>query len=131
MEARKPLRPLRPCKPGWGSPQVPPLVDRDLVICQPGGSKGFLAALERTTGKVIWRSKELTGPATYVAPIIVDVGGVRQCVVVTDSGLAGVEIRTGRLYGIRDPAADVAVTTPVAQGAGSASPRLTAMNLSS
>ena len=105
-----------PTKVGWGFTAAP-LVDRDLVICQPGGSKGFLAALERTTGKVIWRSKELKYPATYVAPIIVEVGGVRQCVVVTDTGIAGVEIRTGRLlWNLETRRPMLALATPIAQG---------------
>ncbi len=105
-----------PTKVGWGFTAAP-LVDRDLVICQPGGTKGFLAALQRDTGQVIWRSKDLIAPATYVAPILVEVGGIRQCVVVTDTGIAGVEIRTGRvLWNLETRRPMLALAAPVAQG---------------
>src|SRR5207253_9412769 len=62
---------------GWGYTGSP-LVDGDRLICVPGGHDGTLAALDKRTGKVVWRSKELAEPATYGAPIVADVAGVRQ-----------------------------------------------------
>src|SRR5262249_24662577 len=42
---------------GWGYTESP-LVDGDKLICTPGGDSGTLAALNKNTGKVIWRSTE-------------------------------------------------------------------------
>src|SRR5262245_62057441 len=55
-----------------------PFVDGDRLICMPGGAQGTLAALDRKTGNVAWRSKGLTDGATYSSPVAIDVGGVRQ-----------------------------------------------------
>ena len=45
---------------GWGYSESP-LVDGDKVICTPGGDKGTLAAFDKKTGKVLWRSTEVDG----------------------------------------------------------------------
>jgi outer membrane protein assembly factor BamB len=63
----------------WGYSESP-LVDGDKVICTPGGPKGTLAALDKKTGKVIWRSKELKDCATYASLRLLKLGDVRQYV---------------------------------------------------
>jgi outer membrane protein assembly factor BamB len=62
-------------KYGWSES---PLVDGNLVICTPGGPKGTLAALDKTTGKVVWRSTDLTHTAPFSSPIVAEINGVRQ-----------------------------------------------------
>jgi outer membrane protein assembly factor BamB len=42
---------------GWGYCWSP-LVDDNKVICVPGGDRGMIAALDRETGEVIWRSEK-------------------------------------------------------------------------
>src|SRR5262249_51317606 len=81
---------------GWGYTESP-LVDGDKLICTPGGDSGTLAALNKNTGKVIWRSTELTDLASYSSCIIAEVGGVRQYIVLTGEGVAGVATDDGRL----------------------------------
>ncbi|MFN7563186.1 MAG: PQQ-binding-like beta-propeller repeat protein, partial [Prosthecobacter sp.] len=44
---------------GWGFTESP-LVDGDLVIVTPGGSKGAIAGLDAKTGKVIWQTSDVT-----------------------------------------------------------------------
>ena len=83
-------------RPGWNYSESP-LVDGDQVVCSPGGSKGTLAALDKKTGKVLWRSKELTDPAGYSSSVPTTVGGVRQYVQLTMKGVAGVAAKDGRL----------------------------------
>lgn len=63
----------------WGYSESP-LVDADLLICTPGGSKGTLAALKKATGEVVWRSTELKTKAPYSSIMPLEVGGVRQYV---------------------------------------------------
>jgi outer membrane protein assembly factor BamB len=81
---------------GWGYSESP-LVDGDRVVCTPGGKQGTLAALDRKTGKVLWRSKGLTDKAGYASIIVGRVGGVRQYIQMTDKGVAGVAPDDGRL----------------------------------
>ncbi len=55
-----------------------PLIDGKHLICTPGGPKGTLAALDKTNGNVIWRSKGLTHSAPYASPVVAELHGVRQ-----------------------------------------------------
>jgi outer membrane protein assembly factor BamB len=87
----------------WGYSESP-LVDGDRLICSPGGPEGTLAALDKKTGKVLWRSKELKDKATYASAVVATVGGVRQYVQTAfggqgqgGGGVAGVAAKDGRL----------------------------------
>lgn len=90
-------------KPNWNYSESP-LVDGDRVVCTPGGSQGTLAALNKATGEVLWRSKELTDNPGYSSVVPTTVGGVRQYVQLTmkpgrdnGGGIAGVSAKDGRL----------------------------------
>ena len=54
------------------------LIDGDKLICTPGGPQGTLAALDKSTGAVVWRSKGLTNLAHYSSMVAADIHGVRQ-----------------------------------------------------
>jgi outer membrane protein assembly factor BamB len=103
---------------GWGY-NGSPLVDGDRLVCVPGGSKGTLAALDKRTGKVIWRSTELTDQAAYTSPMPLEVGGVRQYVILTNPGLAGVSAADGQLlwrHKRTQPYGTEVVNTPLVRG---------------
>jgi outer membrane protein assembly factor BamB len=81
---------------GWGFTWSP-LVDAEQVICIPGGPKGAVAALHKATGRLLWRSAEVTDQAAYTSPMLAEIGGVRQYVVLTNQGLFAVAASDGRL----------------------------------
>lgn len=81
---------------GWGFTWSP-LVDGDKLICVPGGPKGTVAALNKKTGEVIWRSAEIADQAAYTSPMLAEFGGVRQYVVLTNFGVLGVAAADGKL----------------------------------
>ena len=85
-----------PKKLGWGFTWSP-LVDGDRLICVPGGPKGTLAALDKATGRVLWRSTELTDQAAYTSPMLATIDGVRQYIVLTNQGLAGISAEEGKV----------------------------------
>lgn len=104
-----------PEKLGWGFTWSP-LVDGDRLICVPGGPGGLLAALDKKTGSVLWRSKQLAEQATYSSPIAVDIGGVRQFIEMTYTGVAGFAAKDGQLlwhYTRNPPYTDCVIPTPV------------------
>jgi outer membrane protein assembly factor BamB len=104
-----------PDRLGWGFAWSP-LVDGDHLICTPGGKQGLFAALDKKTGKVVWRSKEVTDEATYASPIVAEVGGVRQYIALTNAGLVGVSAADGSLlwyYKRKPPYEDVVIPTPI------------------
>ena len=105
---------------GWGFCWGP-LVNGDHLICTPGSTKGegLVVALEKTSGKVVWRSKELNEEATYASPIMATIGGVKQYVVMTQFGVAAVATDDGKLlwyYKRSRPYSDVVIPTPVCHG---------------
>jgi outer membrane protein assembly factor BamB len=82
--------------PQWGFAGMP-LVDGEKVILMPGGKGGDLVAVNKGTGKLIWRSKDLTDSIHYSSPILVEIGGVRQLIQLTDASVAGIRASDGRL----------------------------------
>ena len=73
-----------------------PLVDGDKFICYPGGPNGALAALDRQTGNVLWRSKDVKVQCSYSSPIVGEVAGVRQYIFASNEGLHGVDAKDGK-----------------------------------
>jgi outer membrane protein assembly factor BamB len=103
---------------GWGF-DWSPLVDGEKLVIVPGGPKGLLAALDKKTGKELWRSKDAPEEATYSSPVVLEVGGVRQYVALTQTGAVGVDAHNGDLlwsYRREEPFPDVVIPTPVVQG---------------
>jgi len=80
----------------WGFSESP-LVDGNLVICTPGSANGTIAALDKNTGAVVWRTKEWTDDAGYSSAIVAEVGGIRQYIQQSNKGVAGISARDGKL----------------------------------
>jgi outer membrane protein assembly factor BamB len=82
--------------PMYTSHAFSPLIDRGLVIFHVGGhNQGALTAFDANTGDVKW-SWNGDGPG-YGSPILVDLGGTRQVVTITQGKLVGVDAATGTL----------------------------------
>lgn len=82
--------------PMYTSHAFSPVVDRGLVIFHVGGhNQGALTAFDMNTGDVKW-SWNGDGPG-YGSPIVVDLGGTRQIVTITQGKLIGVDVTTGSL----------------------------------
>jgi outer membrane protein assembly factor BamB len=81
---------------GWGFTWSP-LVDGDKLVCVPGGPKGTVAALDKATGRVLWRSTEVTDQAAYTSPMPAEIEDVRQYVVLTNQAVFAVAADDGRL----------------------------------
>jgi outer membrane protein assembly factor BamB len=74
-----------------------PLIDGNNVIVSPGGRAAGMAALDKTTGKTVWVSKELSDQAGYASPIVADVQGVRTIMTLTSEAGVGVRASDGKL----------------------------------
>src|SRR5258708_6555090 len=82
--------------PNWGYTESP-LVDGDNVICTPGGAKGTLAALDKKTGKVVWRSTGWKDTANYSSIVVGTPHKTRQYMQMAGESIAGVDAKTGKL----------------------------------
>jgi len=98
----------------WGYTESP-LVDVNKVICTPGGAQGTLAAFDKNTGKVLWRSIGLKELASYSSMVLAEIGGVQQYVQVTATGAAGVAAADGRLLWkyVKDGFRVAVIPTPI------------------
>jgi outer membrane protein assembly factor BamB/ABC-type Mn2+/Zn2+ transport system permease subunit len=79
--------------PPFGMSAAPVMID-GLLICQPGGPGAALVALEPLTGKTVWQSGD--DEASYAAPQLVTLCGVRQVLAFTAAGLLAVDPATGK-----------------------------------
>ena len=80
--------------PRWGYSESPLVVD-DFVVVTPGGSRGTLAALDKKSGDVLWRSTKLTEGAHYASSVVAEIGGVRQIVQFAAASVFGVDAKDG------------------------------------
>lgn len=84
---------------GWGISESP-LVAGDKVIITPGGSGGTMVALDKTSGRTIWRARDpnQNSPeaAGYASPQLIQVGNQQQIVNFTSKGAIGVSASDGK-----------------------------------
>ncbi len=103
---------------GWGFCWSP-FVDGDKLVIVPGGEQGLFAALDKNTGKVLWRSKGVTDMTTYSSPIAATIGGVKQYIYLTQQKLVGVSAKDGALlweWKRDEPYPDMVIPTPIVKG---------------
>ena len=99
--------------PKWGMTATPLIVD-DKLIVNPGAPKASVVALNRVSGKVIWKTP---GPGAAYAPFIsANFHGRRQIVGYDATSLGGWDIYTGkRIWTVTPPKkGDFNVPTPIA-----------------
>jgi outer membrane protein assembly factor BamB len=117
--------------PTW-SYRESPLVDGDRLICTPGSNDANLVALDKLTGKAIWKSKAPSGAggdppakrpgrfggsgAAYASVIAIEHAKQRQYVQITAKTLVGVAASDGKVLWTYDRPANgngINCTTPI------------------
>ena len=101
-----------------------PLVDGDRLIVTPGAASATLVALDKKTGKEVWRAATPSlgelgkDGAGYSSVVVSNGGGVKQYVQLTGRGLVSVRAQDGKfLWGYNKVANGVAnISTPVIRG---------------
>lgn len=101
-----------------------PLVDGGRVIVTPGARDAAVVALDKRTGKELWRTAMPAlgdagaDGAGYASAVVSTAGGVRQYVQLLGRGVISVEAESGRfLWGYNRIANDVAnIPTPLIDG---------------
>jgi outer membrane protein assembly factor BamB len=102
-------------RPNWGFCESP-LIDGEKVVVTPGGNKGAIAALDKKTGDVLWRSTGFTDGAQYASLVITNAGGIKQYVQMTQACVAGVAAADGKLlWRHACTNSTAAIPTPVVQ----------------
>jgi len=93
-----------------------PLLDGDKIVIPIGGDGGTLAAFDKS-GKLLWRSSELKDAAAYTSAVPVEIGGVRQYLLLTDKSIVGISPADGKiLWGAGFPGKTAVCSDPVLCG---------------
>ncbi len=81
---------------GWGYSESP-LVDGGRVVVTPGGPQGTMAAFDKGSGKLLWRTREMTDQAAYSSIVMATLAGTPQYVQITDAHVFGVSPADGKV----------------------------------
>jgi outer membrane protein assembly factor BamB len=104
--------------PAWGMSGAP-LVDGDRLICLVGGEPDAkVVALDKFTGKEIWRALPSDSEPGYNQPTIIEAAGVRQLIIWHPKAISALNPVTGKIYWEVPYAVEMGLTipTPVRSG---------------
>ena len=73
------------------------LIDGDKLFFTPGGPETMTIALDKKTGKLIWKSESLNDIPAYVSPLLINYSGKRFIVNVSSSYVFAVDPSTGKI----------------------------------
>jgi outer membrane protein assembly factor BamB len=96
----------------WGYTESP-LIDGNLVIVTPGGSKGAILALDAATGKTKWQLTDVTENAQYSSILPITHNGQRQYVQLLMSSIVGVSPEGKLLWKTDFPGKTAVIPTPI------------------
>jgi outer membrane protein assembly factor BamB len=89
----------------WGFAESP-LVDGDKLVCTPGGAEATMLALNKKTGKVVWKAFTPDGESAGYSSIMVSrAAGTKQYVTLTSNSVVSFAADTGKFlwrYGATD-----------------------------
>jgi outer membrane protein assembly factor BamB len=80
----------------WGKAESP-LIYGDKVYFTPSGKKTTMVALNKMTGETIWSSESLKDGSSYVSPILVDRGGKKEIIGMTEKFIFGINAVDGKI----------------------------------
>lgn len=72
------------------------LYDGNTLYCSPGGSQTSIIAVDRNTGKLIWKSKGPDERSAYCSPILIQLSGRKLLVTRMDRSIQGYDASTGK-----------------------------------
>lgn len=80
----------------WGVSESP-LIYENKVIVSPGGAKTSVVALDKMTGKEVWRSESVGGPRCYISPAVYDYNGFKYILAATGTHLLALHPDDGKV----------------------------------
>jgi outer membrane protein assembly factor BamB len=73
------------------------LFDGNVLYCTPGGSEASLVALDRNTGKMIWKSKANGNKSAYCSPLMIKINGRKIIITMMEKAVCGFDAATGQM----------------------------------
>lgn len=85
-----------PFKNDFGAGSSPIIVGDRVILNEDHDTDSFLAAIDKQTGKIVWKTNRSEFPRSYATPVIWEVGGAKQVVVSGTLRVAGYDFKTGK-----------------------------------
>jgi outer membrane protein assembly factor BamB len=106
--------PMGPFQNDFGAGSSPILVGDWVLLCQDHDENSFLIALDKRTGKTIWKTDRSDFLRGFSTPVIVDVAGRKQVVVAGTLRVAGYDLQNGKeLWTVRGIARTICATPAI------------------
>lgn len=88
--------PMGPFKNDFGAANAPLIVGDMVILGQDHDSDSFLMAVDKRTGKTVWRTDRSEFPVGFANPIVWDVNGKLQIVMAGTLRVVGYDFNTGK-----------------------------------
>ncbi len=109
---------MGPFNNDFGAGTSPVIVDDLVITVQDHDTDSFLAAYDKKTGRLVWKTDRAEFPRNYCSPVIWRVGGKKQIIVAATLRVVGYDLKTGKeLWTVRGLSRAVC-NTPVVGGDG-------------
>lgn len=89
-------RAMGPFKNDFGSGSSPILVGDRVILCQDHDTDSFLMAVDKYSGKDLWKTDRSEFPRNYCTPVIWEVNGKKQIVVAATLRIVGYDFDSGK-----------------------------------
>ncbi|MBN2270135.1 MAG: PQQ-binding-like beta-propeller repeat protein [Sedimentisphaerales bacterium] len=73
------------------------LIHGDALFCCPGGAGGYVVALEKKTGRLLWANTKIKDPVGYCSPIIARIDDVEQVISMSAERVFSFDPKDGRI----------------------------------
>ena len=108
--------PMGPFNNDFGAGTSPVIIDDRIIIVQDHDADSFLMAVDKKTGRPIWKTDRSEFPRNYCSPVIWEVAGRKQVIVAATLRVVGYDLETGKeLWTVRGFSRAVCVTPVVGE----------------
>jgi outer membrane protein assembly factor BamB len=73
------------------------LFDGNVLYCTPGGSGASMVALDRNSGKLIWKSKSNNNKSAYCSPLLIKIKDKKIIVTMMENAVCAFDATTGNI----------------------------------
>ncbi len=108
--------PLGPFHNDFGAGSSPVIVGDRVVLCQDHDEDSFLLALDKRTGKTLWKTDRSEFLRGFCTPVVWEAAGKKQIVVAGTLRVAGYDLETGKeVWTVRGIARTICATPVVGE----------------
>src|SRR5207237_8383667 len=106
-------RPMGPFNNDFGAASSPVIVGERVILSQDHDENSFLMALDKRTGKTLWKTDRSEFLRGFATPVLWDVAGGKQVVVAGTLRVVGYDLETGKVVWTARGVARTIAATPV------------------